>query len=188
MSSARAGSAIAWLSDFELVVQRADAPAARDGFVEHAPAGHLLDVLTEVPDRQPLRHGHVALVWGFVARDHPEERGLPRPVRTHEPDLFTWVELERCVDEEHLTAVLLADSGERDHLPLWYPGRALGDGGGANGVHHEGTKTNGDARRRPMITVTNNTDDTEWFGWSHAGLAGVPDSERSADHKHGHDP
>ena len=47
---------------FELVVQRAHAPAAGDGFVEHASARHLLDVLAEVADRQPLRHRHVPLV------------------------------------------------------------------------------------------------------------------------------
>ena len=117
MSPARAGIGHRLVQRFELVVQGAHAPAAGDGLVEHAPAGHFLDVLAEVADRHPLRHRHVALVGGFLAGDHPEERGLPRPVRTDEPDLLSRVELKGRVDEEHLAAVLLADSGERNHPP-----------------------------------------------------------------------
>ena len=113
---------------FELVMEGADAPAAGDGLVEHAAARHLFDVLAEVADRHPLGDRHVALVGGFLAGDHPEQSGLARAVRADEPDLLTRVELKGGVDEEHLAAVLLADSGERNHLPLWYPGRAHGDG------------------------------------------------------------
>ena len=109
----------------ELVVQVADAAAAGNRLVEHRPARHLLDVLAEVADRQPLRHRHVALVGGLLADDHPEQRGLAGAVGADEPDLFTGVELEAGVDEEDLAAVLLADARERDHdvyrMYVWYP-------------------------------------------------------------------
>ena len=100
---------------FELVVQIADAPAARNRFVEHRAARHLLDVLPEVADGQLLRDGDLAFVGRFFADDHPEERRLAGAVRADEADLLAGVELERGVDEEHLPAVLLADAGKRDH-------------------------------------------------------------------------
>ena len=102
---------------FELVMQVADAAAARDRFVEHRAARHLFDVLAEVADRQLLRHGDVALVRPLFARDHPEDRGLAGAVRPDQADLLTRIELERRVDEEDLLAVLLADVRERDHEP-----------------------------------------------------------------------
>jgi hypothetical protein len=96
------------------VVQVAQAAAAGNGFVEHGPPGHLLDVLAEVADGEALRHRHVALVRRFLAHDHPEERGLAGAVRADEADLSPGIELKRGVDEEDLLAVLLADFGEGD--------------------------------------------------------------------------
>ena len=62
ISSARAGSSMRLLQRLELVVQVAQAAAARDRLVEHGAARHLLDVLPEVADGQPLRDRHLALV------------------------------------------------------------------------------------------------------------------------------
>ena len=93
----------------ELVVQRAEPPAARDRLVEHRPAGHFLDVLTEVADRRPPRHRHFAVVRLLLADDHPEDRRLARAVRPDEADFVAGIQLEGRVDEEHLPAVLLAD-------------------------------------------------------------------------------
>ena len=100
---------------FELVMKIADAAAAENRLVEHRAAGHLLDVLAEVADRQLLRHRDVAFVRHFFADDHPEERRLAGAVRADEADLFAGVELEGGVDEQDLPAVLLADLGERNH-------------------------------------------------------------------------
>ena len=77
--------------------------------------GHLLDVLAEVAHRELLRDRHVALVGRLLAHDHAKQGGLAGAVGAHEAHLLAGVELERGVDEEHLTAVLLADAGERDH-------------------------------------------------------------------------
>ena len=63
---------------FQLVVQIAHAAAAGDGFVEHRAALHLLHVLAEVADGEPLRNRDVALVGRFLADDHAEQRGLAR--------------------------------------------------------------------------------------------------------------
>ncbi len=44
------------LQSFQLVMQIARAAAARDGFIQHRPALHLLHVLAEIADVQPLRN------------------------------------------------------------------------------------------------------------------------------------
>ena len=99
----------------ELVVQLAEAAAAGDGLVEHGAARHLFDVLAEIADRELARDRHVAFVGLFLAGDHPEEGGLARAVGTDQSDLLARIELERGVDEQHLSAVLLADGGKRNH-------------------------------------------------------------------------
>jgi hypothetical protein len=73
------------LQRLELVMQIAQAAAARDRLVEHRSARHLLDVLAEVADRQLLRHRHLAFVRRFLADDHPEQRRLAGAVRADEP-------------------------------------------------------------------------------------------------------
>ena len=102
----------------QLVMQVADAAAAENRFVEHRAAGHLLDVLAEVADRQLLRNRDVALVGHLFAGDHPEQGRLARSVRADEADLFAGIELEGGVDEQDLPAVLLADAGQRNHV-VW---------------------------------------------------------------------
>ena len=104
------------LKRFELVMQRADPSASGDRFVQHRSPGHFLHVLPEVADGQLLRNGDVAFIGSFFAHDHAEQRRLPGAVRPDETDLLSGVELEGCVDEENLTAVLLADPGEGDQL------------------------------------------------------------------------
>ncbi len=103
------------LQRLELMVQVAEAAAAGNGLVEHGAARHLLDVLAEVADRQLLRHRYVALVGRLFPDDHAKQRRLAGAVRPDEADLFSRIELEGGVDEEHLFAVLLADSGEGNH-------------------------------------------------------------------------
>ena len=63
-------------------------------------AGHLLDVLSEVANRQLLRHRHVPIVRHLLAGNHPEERGLAGAVRSDEADLVARIELEGGVNEE----------------------------------------------------------------------------------------
>ena len=108
------------IEGLELVVQVADAAAAGNGLVEHRAPGHLLDVLAEVANRQPLRHRHVALVGGLLADNHPEQRGLAGAVGADQADLLTGIELEAGVDEEDLAAVLLANARERNHGSFEY--------------------------------------------------------------------
>ena len=109
------------LQRLELVVQVAEAAAARDGLVEHGAAGHLLDVLAEVADGELAGDRDLALVRRLLSDDQAEERGLARAVGTDEPDLLARVELEGRVDEKDLPAVLLAEMGERDHEPFKLP-------------------------------------------------------------------
>ena len=116
MSSARSGSAIACCERLELVMERRRArPLPAIASSRTRAAGHLLDVLPEVADRQLLRHRDVAVVGRLLADDHAEERGLAGAVRSDEPDFFAGIELERRVDEQDLSSVLLADAREGDH-------------------------------------------------------------------------
>ena len=103
------------LEVFELVVERAQSPAAGNRFVEHRSAGHFLHVLPEVADGHLSRHRHFPIVRALLAGDHPEERRLSGAVRTDEADLLPLVQLERGIDEQDLFAVLLADFRKRDH-------------------------------------------------------------------------
>ena len=116
MSSACAGSAIACCSASSSWCRSPTRPLPANRLVEHRAAGHLLDVLPEVADRQLLRHRHVPVVRHLLADDHPEERRLAGAVRPDEADLLARIELERGVDEENLPAVLLADARKRDHV------------------------------------------------------------------------
>ena len=76
-----------------------DAAAARDGFVEHGAALHLLHVLAEVADGELLGDGDVAFVGDFLAHHHAEERGLAGAVGADQADLFAGVQLKGSVDE-----------------------------------------------------------------------------------------
>src|ERR1043165_2175823 len=96
-------------------MQIAEAAAAGAGLVEHRPAAHLVDLLPEVADGDLLRYGHGAVVHRLLARDHAKERGLSRAVRPAQPRPLPRIELEGGVDEDDLTAILLADAGEGDH-------------------------------------------------------------------------
>ena len=119
MSSARVGIRHRVFQRFELVMQVADAAAAGDRFVDHRAAGHLLDILPEVADGQPLRNRHLALVGGFLADDHAEQRRLAGAVRADEADFLARIELERGVDEEHLAAVLLTDMRRSEIMGIY---------------------------------------------------------------------
>ncbi len=108
----------------QLVMQIADAPAARDGFIENRAALHFFDVLTEVADRHPLRNRDLALVRIFLADDHAEEGGLAGAVGADESNLLARIQLKGSVNEDQLFAILLVDIRERDH-PKLHVSRAL---------------------------------------------------------------
>ena len=99
----------------ELRVQRAHAPAARDGLLQHRAAAHLGRVLTEVTDGQLARDRDLPLVGGLLAQDQPEEGRLPGPVGPDEADPLARIELERGLQEQGLAAEVLGDSVEGDH-------------------------------------------------------------------------
>ena len=101
----------------ELVVQIADAPAAGDGLIEHRPARHLLHILPEVADGQPLGNRDLALVGGFLADDHAKQGGFAGAVGADQADLVAGVQLKGGVNEDQLLAVLLVDIRERDQTP-----------------------------------------------------------------------
>ena len=96
--------------------------ADRPGAVHHlghgAAARHLADVLAEIADGDAAIERHLALVGQFLARDHPEQRGLAGPVRADEADLLALLEGRGGFDEEDLVADLLADVIETDHWGL----------------------------------------------------------------------
>ena len=103
------------LQRLELMMQIAESPAAGNGFVQHRAAGHFIDVLAEVANRQLARNGDVAFVHALFADDHPEQGRLAGAIRTNESDLLAGVQLKRCVDEQNLTTVLLADLRKGNH-------------------------------------------------------------------------
>ena len=99
----------------QFVMESAEPATAGDRLVEDASAGHLLDILPEVTDRQLLRHRDFAVVGRLLSDDHSEERGLAGAVGSHEPDLLAGIELEGRVNKQHLSSVLLVDAREGDH-------------------------------------------------------------------------
>src|SRR5262249_2341865 len=86
-----------------------------DRFIKNRAAGHFLNILTEISDRELLRHRHGAVVGRLFTSDHAEKRRLAGAIWTDQSDLFTRVELERRVDKKNLTAILFADVGQRNH-------------------------------------------------------------------------
>ena len=61
----------------------------------------------------------LAFVGRFFADDHAKQRRLAGAIGTDEPDLFSGIDLQRGVDEENLSAVLLADVREGDHSSFY---------------------------------------------------------------------
>src|SRR5258706_2654613 len=96
-------------------MQIAEPSAAGDGFVQDRTARHLFDVLPEVADSHLLRNRDVAVIGRLLADDHAEECGLPGAVRPDETGPLARIELERCVDEDELPAVLLGNPAKTDH-------------------------------------------------------------------------
>ena len=103
------------LQAFQLMVQVADAPAAGDGLVQHGAARHLFHVLAEIADGEFLGNRDVAFVGDFLAHHHAEEGGLAGAVGPDQSDLLARVQLKRSVNEDQLLAVLLVDTGKRNH-------------------------------------------------------------------------
>src|ERR1035437_10167002 len=99
----------------QLVVQIADPAAAGDGLIEHGTARHLFHVLAEIADGELLGNRDIPLVGDFLADHHAEEGSLAGAVGSDQSDLFTGVQLKGSVNENQLLAVLLVDSGERNH-------------------------------------------------------------------------
>ncbi len=106
------------LQRFQLMMQIARAAAARDRLIQHRPALHLLHVLPEIADVQPLGNRDLAFVGLLFADDHAEERRLARAVGANQADLLAGVQLKRSVDKNQLLAVLLIDIGKRNHASL----------------------------------------------------------------------
>jgi hypothetical protein len=129
---------------FELVMQVPDPSASRDRLVENRAAGHLLDVLAEVADGQLPGYRNVPFIGRLFADDHAKERRLAGAVRADEADLFTGIELERGVHEQHLTPVLLGDMRKRNHSESFSVARSrpaidwlecrCGNGSGSKGL------------------------------------------------------
>ena len=93
--------------------------ADRTGAVHHlgdgAAAGHLADVLAEIPDGDAAIDGDLAFVGLLLAGDHPEQSGLAGAIGADEADLFALLERRRSLDEEDLVADLLADIVETNY-------------------------------------------------------------------------
>src|SRR5207249_2629344 len=87
------------------------------GLRDDAAPAQVADVLAEKPERQLLGPLDRTVVGLIFARDQPKHRALAGTIGPDEPDLLARIDLERCVDEQDLAAVLLADRAERDHGP-----------------------------------------------------------------------
>ena len=102
----------------ELARHGADGPRAVHHLGHRAAARHLADVLAEIADGNAPIERDLALIRRLLARNHPEKRGLARPVRADEADLLALLEGRGGFDEEDLVADLLADVIETDHWGL----------------------------------------------------------------------
>ena len=103
------------LQGFQFMMQIASAAAARDGFIQHRPALHLLHILPEIADGQLLRNRHLAFIGRFLADGHAEERRFPGAVGPHQANLLAGVQLKGGIDENQLLPVLLVDIRKRNH-------------------------------------------------------------------------
>jgi hypothetical protein len=99
----------------QLLRQRRHLAGPRAGLGQDRPPAHVAGVLPEVAQGQLPRPLDVAVVGLLLADQQPEQRALAGAVGPHQPDLLARVDLERRLDEQHLSAVLLADVRERDH-------------------------------------------------------------------------
>jgi hypothetical protein len=100
---------------FQLRRHDADRAGAVHDLGHGAAARHLADVLAEIADGDAAIERDLALVRRFLARNHPEKRGLAGPVGADEADLLALLERRGGFDEENLVADLLADVIETDH-------------------------------------------------------------------------
>ena len=87
-------------------------------FRNSAAATHLAHVLAEVPDGDATIDRHLPLVRLLLPGDHAEQCRLAGAVRPHKPDLFPPVQSGRCLHEQELVAVLLADVVDANHESL----------------------------------------------------------------------
>src|SRR5262249_4638801 len=85
---------------------------AGERFGEDAPPLQIATVLPEVADGQALRLVDDTIVRLLVTDDEAKDRALARAIRADQADLLAFAEVERRIDEENLTAVLLADVRE----------------------------------------------------------------------------
>ena len=99
----------------ELLAELGDLAGARAGLGQDRPPAQLADVLAEVAQGQLARPLDPAVVGLFFPGDQAKHRGLAGAVGADQADLFARVDLERRIDEQDLSAVLLADRAERDH-------------------------------------------------------------------------
>ena len=90
-------------------MQIPDASATRDRLIPDRTALHFLDVLAKVADRQLLGDRNRALVGGFLADHHTEQRCRARPIGTDKSDFFAGIQLKRSIHEKQLLAILLID-------------------------------------------------------------------------------
>jgi hypothetical protein len=99
----------------ELLAEPRHLAGAGAGLGEDRSPAQLADVLPEVAQRQLPRPLDRAVVGLLLAGDQPEHRGLARAVGPDQADLLAGVDLKRRIDEQDLSAVLLAHRAERDH-------------------------------------------------------------------------
>ena len=76
---------------------------------------HFADILAEIADGHAGIDRHLAIVGRFLAGDHAEKRCLAGTVRPDKSRLLSLLDAHRCVDEQDLMAVLLADVVETNH-------------------------------------------------------------------------
>jgi hypothetical protein len=95
---------------------RADGAGAVHHLRHRAATRHLAHVLAEIADGNAPIDRYLALVGLLLARDHPEQRRLARPIGADQADLLSLQERRGRLDEEDLVAILLADVVETNHV------------------------------------------------------------------------
>jgi len=100
---------------FHLLLQRAQVGEHRHAFVEDAASGELQAILREIAEGSVLGRNDAAVVEGFEAAEHLQQRGFAGAVGAHQSDASIGGDEPIQIVEQKLGAEAFAGGGELDH-------------------------------------------------------------------------
>ena len=94
------------LQRLEFVMQFSQFAAAGYRLVQHAPAGHVVQLLPKVGNAEFAGNGNGTFIGLFRAFDETEKSGFTATVRTHKARFFSRIDLKAEIREQNLPAIL----------------------------------------------------------------------------------